>query len=329
MEYHMTLHDDDIVFQQAIRRTAERMQIADIYVEKDYWVCYALHLIYNSHVKDDVIFKGGTALSKCYDFIERFSEDIDLVLLKRETESGNQLKTKLKNVSKVLTAPFVEVNLEGITNKMGMIRKVAYNYPKIFKGDFGQVRNHIILEASWLGSFEPYSTKQIATYIYDMMIDNGQQGVAEHYHMKPFNILVLDVRRTLCEKMMSLVRFSHTKTPIEDLNKKVRHLYDIHQLMLVEDVNTFFNSESFETMLLKVANDDIFSFKNENKWLGIHPKKAVIFKEPEQTWTQIVKSYENDFSKLVYGELPKSSQVLETIKTLSNRLQNIKWNIKV
>lgn len=151
----MKLHEDKIVFQQAIRSTAEKMQIADVYVEKDYWVCYALHLIYNSPVKDDVIFKGGTALSKCYDIIKRFSEDIDLVLLKKETESGNQLKTKLRNVSKVLTAPFVEEELEGITNKMGMIRKIAYNYPKLLKADFGQVRDRIILEASWLGDFEP------------------------------------------------------------------------------------------------------------------------------------------------------------------------------
>ena len=76
----MKLHEDKIVFQQAIRLTAERMQIADIYVEKDYWVCYALQLIYKSAVKDDVIFKGGTALSKCYNIIERLAHRINALV---------------------------------------------------------------------------------------------------------------------------------------------------------------------------------------------------------------------------------------------------------
>lgn len=325
----MKLHEDKTVFQQAIRMTAEKMQIADIYVEKDYWICYALHLIYNSDVKDYVIFKGGTALSKCFDIIERFSEDIDLVLLKKEAESSNQLKTKLRKVSKVLIAPFEEEEMEGITNKMGMIRKVAYNYPKIHKGDFGQVRDHLILEASWLGSFEPYSMKQIATYIYDMMQDNNQQGLAEQYGMKPFDVLVLDVRRTLCEKIMSLVRFSHTETPIEDLNNKVRHIYDIHQLLQKSEVKAFFVSEDFEDMLIKVANDDKLSFRSKNEWLVMHPKEAIIFNNPETTWAQLEKVYRNDFGKLVYGELPKEDSILETLMIVSKRLQSINWNLKL
>jgi len=53
-----------------------------------------------------------------------------------------------------------------------------------------------------------------------MMVDNNQMTLAEEYHLLPFEVLVLDVKRTLCEKIMSLVRFSHTETPIEDLNKQ-------------------------------------------------------------------------------------------------------------
>jgi hypothetical protein len=122
----------------------------DIYIEKDYWVCYALKLIFESPVKDEVIFKGGTALSKCYTYIERFSEDIDLVVIRKEEETGSQLKAKLIKITKEITGPFVEVEMKEITNKMGMIRKIAYNYPKIFKGNYGQVRDAIIIEATWL-----------------------------------------------------------------------------------------------------------------------------------------------------------------------------------
>ena len=325
----MTLHEDSKLFNEAIRATAQRMEIPEIYIEKDYWVCYALHLIYNSGIKDEVIFKGGTALSKCNQLIERFSEDIDLVVLHKAEESGNQLKNKLKKITKAVTKPFVEEDLEGIANKMGMIRKVAYNYPKAFKGDYGQVRDRIIIEATWLGNFEPYTTKTIVTYIHDMMLATKQEALLQKYKLLPFKVLVLDARRTLCEKIMSLVRFSHTENAIIDLNNKIRHLYDIHQLLKNDDIKTFFESETFYEMLIKVAHDDVKSFKNNNTWLNHHPREALIFKEPKDTWSQLKNTYVNDFSNLVYGELPNEEDILETIQTVSARLQGVKWSIKV
>jgi|SRR6056297_259000 len=323
----MKLHENEPLFRQAVQATAQRMGILDIYIEKDYWVCYVLKLIYESAIKDEVIFKGGTALSKCYKFIERFSEDIDLVVLRREEETGNQLKTKLKKITKEITAPFVEVEMEGITNKMGMIRKIAYNYPKIFKGDYGQVRDVIIIEATWLGYFEPYTKRTLNTYIYDMMNATNQTPLAEEYNLLPFEALVLDSRRTLCEKIMSLVRFSHTEKPIIDLNAKIRHVYDIHQLLKDETVQDFFASDAFDTMLLKVAHDDVQSFKNNNDWLKYHPKEALIFKSPEETWNQLKNTYQNDFNFLVYGELPKEEDVFITILKVAERLHPITWTV--
>lgn len=323
----MNLHENEQLFRQAVQVTAERMGILDIYIEKDYWVCYALKLIFSSAIKDEAIFKGGTALSKCYKFIERFSEDIDLVVIRREEETGNQLKTKLKKITKEITAPFVEVEMEGITNKMGMIRKIAYNYPKIFKGNYGQVRDAIIIEATWLGYFEPYTKRVLNTYIYDMMNATNQTTLAEEYNLLPFEALVLDSRRTLCEKIMSLVRFSHTEKPIVDLNAKIRHVYDIHQLLKDETVQEFFISDSFDSMLLKVAHDDVQSFKNNNDWLKYHPKEALIFKEPEETWNQLQDTYQNEFKFLVYGELPEEEKVLVSILQVAQRLINLRWAI--
>ena len=323
----MKLHENEVLFKQAVQVTAERMGILDIYIEKDYWVCYALKLIYDSVIKNEVIFKGGTALSKCYKFIDRFSEDIDLVVLRKEEETPNQLKTKLKKITKVVTSPFVELEKEGITNKMGMIRKIAYNYPKIFKGNYGQVRDTIIIEATWLGYYEPYTKRVLNTYIYDMMVASNQTELAKEYNLFPFEALVLDSRRTFCEKIMSLVRFSHTKTPFVDLNAKIRHVYDIHQLLKDVVVQEFFRSDDFDSMLLKVGHDDVQSFKNNNDWLKLHPKEALIFKKPDATWNQLKSTYQKDFKFLVYGELPKEEDVLKTIIEVSKRLAQLKWEI--
>jgi predicted nucleotidyltransferase component of viral defense system len=81
MEHQMTLHLDQEVFRLAIERTAEEIGIRQIYVEKDYWVTYALHAIFHDEIGKYTVFKGGTAPLKCDGLIQRFSEDIDLAIL--------------------------------------------------------------------------------------------------------------------------------------------------------------------------------------------------------------------------------------------------------
>lgn len=66
-----------LVFEAA----AQRMVLAPAVVEKDFWVCYALdHIFHRSGFAESMVFKGGTSLSKAFGLIERFSEDIDLIL---------------------------------------------------------------------------------------------------------------------------------------------------------------------------------------------------------------------------------------------------------
>ena len=69
----MRLHENKTLFRQAVQFTSDRMQILPIFIEKDYWVTYALHTIFNHEIGSDTVFKGGTALSKCYKMIDRFS----------------------------------------------------------------------------------------------------------------------------------------------------------------------------------------------------------------------------------------------------------------
>lgn len=78
LEFKKISKDD---LQAIIRNAAERLGINEVIVEKDYWVCFVLNYLFTkSEWKDAFTFKGGTSLSKCYDLIKRFSEDIDLIL---------------------------------------------------------------------------------------------------------------------------------------------------------------------------------------------------------------------------------------------------------
>lgn len=325
----MKLHENKELFQDAVIATSQQKGIREIYVEKDYWVTFALFNIFKNEIGKETVFKGGTALSKCFNLIQRFSEDIDLVVLRNESETGNQLKTKIKKISKCVSNVLPETDVEGITNKVGMIRKTAHNYPRTFTGHFGQVRDIIIVESTWLGNFEPYTTANVSSFIYEMMLQTNQQALIDEYGMNPFEVLVLNPKRTLCEKIMSLIRFSQTQEPITDLRNKIRHSYDIHLMLKDDSLKSFFQSDKFETMLLRVANDDIASFKNNNEWLVNHPATTIIFSDTEDTWNKIKDVYAGSFSELVFGILPSETDILKTLKTVADRLTPIDWEIKL
>lgn len=81
--------------------------------------------------------------------------------------------------------------------------------------------------------------------------------------------------------------------------------------------------------LLKVANDDVNSFKINNNWLSYHPNEALIFKNLDNAWGELKTIYNGDFKNLVFGELPKEKEVLGTLKMIKERLNLISWTIKV
>jgi hypothetical protein len=328
MEHRMKLHENEKLFRQAIQSTAQQRGMLDIYIEKDYWVTYAIKTVFTSDCKAYSVFKGGTALAKCYQIIERFSEDIDLVVLREVGESGNSLTRKIKAITDAVSQVLPQVEKKELTSKSGRLRKTAHEYPKAVKGGYGQVRDFIVVEASMLGNFEPYGPMEISSYVYEMMIRQNQEALAQEYGLLPFTIQVLDIKRTLCEKIMSLVRFSYEPDPIVSLRNKIRHTYDIHKLLQLPEMQEFFNSEAFDVMLLTVGHDDIDSFRNNNEWLHNHPSKALIFRKIDEVWLQLQATYTSTFADLVYGKLPDPLLIIKDIKRVGDRLQTIEWNLE-
>ncbi|HMH23649.1 MAG TPA: nucleotidyl transferase AbiEii/AbiGii toxin family protein [Puia sp.] len=325
----MNLHQNKELFRDAVAAAAQRFRILEIYIEKDYWITAALYQIFHSDMAEDAVFKGGTALSKAYRLVNRFSEDIDIVIVSKESDPGSQLKNKLRAISKEVGKIMPEMEMEGITNKKGMIRKTAHEYPKEnFKGTYGQVREHIILESSWLGNFEPFTSKMVSCYITELMEATGQQTLIEQYVLSPFEVKVLRLERTICEKIMSLVRFSQTENPYDDLSNKVRHIYDIYWILRDPVISAFFDDKAFGDMLNGVAQDDVASFKNNNAWLVTHPKDVIVFSTVDQTWERIRQAYHDDFSGLVLEELPDEKEIIAMLKRVGERLGKIEWSIK-
>ncbi len=325
----MRLHENKKIFAEVIRATAQNKGLAEIFVEKDYWVTLALKLIFSSRYAEVSVFKGGTALSKCFDFIERFSEDVDIVAIREGGESDNQMKTKIKKIENVVSEKLPEVEIEGVTQKRGMNRKTAHEYPSLFEKDFQGIRNFIVLEISWFGSAEPFLKKEISTYAYDFLKLKNENEIIEKFDLHPFEVRTLDPRRTLCEKIMSMVRFSYSEYPIESLKQKIRHLYDLNRLLENELLKEFFNSEEFDQMMKKVAREDYLSFTDRGNWITKPPAEALIFKEPSKVWKELQQTYRREFERLVYGMLPEEKEILQTLNMLKTRLREIEWKLDV
>jgi hypothetical protein len=113
------------------------------------------------------------------------------------------------------------------------------------------------------------------------------------------------------------------------LTKLHTHTYDLHQLLQTSEFSVFFDSDDFDTMFLKVGNDDIKSFKHGNEWLNIHPKEALVFSDLENVWKELEPIYNGVFRGLTYGAFPSSEQVLKTLHRIKTRLGSVDWNIKV
>lgn len=321
----MNLHEDSRLFRQAVLATAQDMQLPDVYVEKDYWVTLALKAVFDSSAAADCVFKGGTSLSKCYGLIDRFSEDVDLVVRQSDGVSGAQLKKKLKTVSQAVADLLPEVEVDGVTMKRGMIRKTAHSYPKLFEGRFGQVRGDVVLlESSWLGESEPSTIRPLSCYLYEMMLRNGQEEMAASFGLLPFKVQVLRPERTFCEKAMSLVRFSCGENPVESLKNKVRHIYDLYQLLERDEYDRFFESDEFEMLLKQIARSDLKTLSG-SEWIRSHPADALVFADAESVWKELEPVYSGAFRDLVYGTLPAPALMEATLCRIRDRMRTLDW----
>ncbi|MGZ0014621.1 nucleotidyl transferase AbiEii/AbiGii toxin family protein [Yeosuana sp. AK3] len=325
----MKLHNYKDAFEGAIVATAQHFGISEVYIEKDYWVTLALKQIFtDANSKDIAVFKGGTSLSKCFGIIDRFSEDIDMVVIKEDGETDNSLKRKLKKVTSALEVIMTEIPNHPLENKRGKIRKIVYGYDKVgVKGTFGQVRDQIVLEVSSLGNSQPSEKVEIHSMITQFIATTNNPDLIKEYQLEPFKVTVISIERTFCEKIISLVRFSYTENPLEDLANKVRHTYDLHQLLQEKRISTFLKSNDFETMLIQVGKDDDKAIPNDKEWLSKHPTDSLFFSKTEKVWETVSKTYSGSFKELLTGELPDEKVVFQSLLTIGKRLKSVDWKI--
>lgn len=304
----MNLHDNKTDYVDLIQAAAADLKISAVLIEKDYWVTFVLkRLSLSAHV-NDVVFKGGTSLSKAHKLIHRFSEDIDLALKPTAFTTENSAKTKLRNIEKDLMAlPFIE-NAKDPGKVTDMkIRKSAHAFPQFdVGGAYAQGHQHLILEINRYTTPTPTSVLPLMSLVGEFLVKNNNRTVLTTYGLESFNLEVLSMKRTFVEKICGLAKASRNDDrDMQHLKSKVRHLYDVALLFENSEIKKFFREKEFEEIFANVREEDQKNVDGKGTWAHLKLGDCLLAKDTAGTLSRVKNIYENDFYKgFVYQDRP-------------------------
>lgn len=136
---------NEIIFKDLLLSTSLHLNIPLSFVEKDYWITLVLSRLSKSKYVNESVFKGGTSLSKGYNLIDRFSEDVDIAIINDKGKTGNEIKTIIRTIEKEITPDLKELQMDGLTSKGSRFRKSVFKYLTIEKGN---ANNKLIVEVN-------------------------------------------------------------------------------------------------------------------------------------------------------------------------------------
>lgn len=219
----MFLHDNKELFVEVIFNTADFYKVPIAIIEKDYYVTLILKEIAKRN--PDIVFKGGTSLSKCYKIIDRFSEDIDLNIMS-DTKPGESKRKKLKAhiVDAVDYCNLTLTNPESIRSRRDF-NKYIIDYPTQFDTSF--LKQHLIIETAIFFRAYPTEKKEADSLVYNYLLNNKNNDIIELYDLSPFVLNVQTTDRTFVDKLFALGDYYLADT----IQGHSRHIYDLYKLL--------------------------------------------------------------------------------------------------
>ena len=322
LEHPLILHESPDFYLELLQAAATRRGIPAVYVEKDYWITQVLKRLHESDHKETVVLKGGTALSKAHQIIERFSEDIDFALRNKQAFGDSRRRKLMKAVEATVTQDLEYKQGHPLESKHGSFRKTAHAFPiHSDSTGLGQVASTILVEINAFAEPNPAKMMPVVSLVGEHLEAVDQGDLIHEFGLRPFNILVLSVERTLCEKIMGLVRAGYEKDPLDDFRRRIRHVYDIAMILRYGEYRDFLRSEAFPELLERAKASDRQTMPNASVWLDPPLGEAMIFANTEELWTSIRREFHGNFRDMVYGDkLHSDDEVVETIALIRNAL---------
>lgn len=331
-------------------------------VEKDLYVCWILDFLFNQREGDPVnlYFKGGTSLSKAYDVIKRFSEDIDIGVYKADidaplekeiAEQGSVTKQQRMLADKVdeaartyISGPLRDQLLRKIEETEAAIGEAGHfaveygydayrkrdaldilvvGYKSVFTGDIDYVQPAVRMEGGARPDPVPVETRTITPYIASEL--NSANDLAVH------GVTTVKPERTFWEKVLILHAMTemtekradeqNPEKPVPDLNRYSRHYYDVHQIW----TNGAYGEETASMNELAEA---------------CRAHKELMFRAPDHRYDRAVpgsyrltpsapmrEKLSRDYdrmSAMIFGEVPRFDEVMKSIDELEAFLNGLR-----
>lgn len=315
-----------------IEEVAEETGLSSNAVEKDQWVSIALRTVFSLDVAEHLVFKGGTSLSKAWGAIERFSEDIDLVLDREYLGYGGELsKNKIKDLKKgscrfitedfarafeeklnELEVPYRQVSIEEIRSDLPDKDpvNVYLEYDSITEGD-RYIPPPVRLEIGSRALLSPKEDRPISS-----MIDAHYSG--RDFAEDPIDIPSVHPRRTFLEKAM-LLHEEFQKDPEKIRYERMsRHLYDLERLMDAEPGKEALQDPGL-FQKLKEHREHFTPIKGvDHKNLS---PSTIDFIPPEKVEADYRSDYDTMREEMIYGEKKDYDQLIERMEELRERFR--------
>ncbi len=223
------LHNKKDVFEQVILKVSEETGIEASIIEKDYYVTLFLKDIVE--LQPEIIFKGGTSLSKCYKLINRFSEDIDLNIDTETKPTEGQRKNLKRNIVSIIDKFHFNLENADYVKSRRDYNRYVIDYPTIFPSDY--LEEHLIVETAVYIKAYPCKRMTASSIIYDYLNKNGYDDLIKEYNLEPFELNVQSAERTFIDKLYALGDYYLSNA----IDEHSRHIYDLYKLSEIVILN--------------------------------------------------------------------------------------------
>ena len=322
--------DREVLFGNAAERAGIRNPAI---VEKDFWVSFTLdYLFHKSPWPRSFIFKGGTSLSKAYHVIERFSEDIDLIMDWRllgygirepweersKTQQDKFNKKAVADASVFLTrtfAPQMEQDISGIIGRNVTVRMdpddkeqctVNFFYPHVFNTNY--LRQEIRLEIGPLAEWVPSHPVAITS--------TAAEQFPKAFNQADTVVPTVDVERTFWEKVTILHKTAASYDQKGIPPRYARHYYDLYQMSRSDVKERAFEQKKLLEQDVKFKLKFYYAKNASYETAQIGTVRLV----PSEAAIKDLSADYDHMRDMIYGEQPSFDEIMAAISGLETAI---------
>ena len=320
---------------------AEQRKTLSTYIEKDFWVCLVLDILYNGlpsgHPR--LLFKGGTSLSKAYQLIDRMSEDVDLVVFRGDLGfegekdptsselSGKQRKRLAEELKETASAYICGKLKDDLTHQAAVVSPestividaddsdgstLLFQYPSLFPSDNADyIQPRVKLEGGARSALDPHQDCSIEAYIADILPE---------WDFSVANVTTIDPQRTFWDKIMILhgwyCRYRDEQRLPGNRQRLSRHYYDV--------VTIYQNVVGKAAVKNDELREDVRQYTKQffnRGWMKLDEAVPGSFKlAPSGNLQQVLISDYQAMQGMMLGDTPTFEEIMEAVSALESEI---------